>query len=98
VAHGDVEAPPPAPARQRPAAGGQPEPLADAPLAAVAADDCVLEAVAFAELDRLREVARSHLHLVTVLPHRLNQRAHDEDVRAVGQVDPDAHASTTSRT
>ncbi len=50
-----------------------------------------------AQLQGLGEVARGDLHLVAVLAHRPDQRAHDEHVGGVGQVDPDAHASTTSR-
>ena len=41
---------------------------------------------------------RGHLHVVPVLAHGRDQRAHDQHVGGVGQVDPDAHASTTSPT
>src|SRR3954454_8262905 len=65
------------------------------------ADHLRLHAVAFGELDRLREVARRHPHVVARRAQPLDDRAQHEHVRAVGQVDPDAHraiASTTSCT
>ena len=46
---------------------------------------------ALAELECLGEVPRGHPHLVTVAAQALDQRAHHEHVRAVGQVDPDTH-------
>ena len=54
-------------------------------------DRRVLDAEALAQLERLREVARGDLDLVPVRAHRLDQRPHHEHVRAVGQIDPDAH-------
>ncbi len=41
---------------------------------------------------RLREVARRHLHLVAVRLQHLDDGPHDEHVGAVGEVYPDAHA------
>ena len=35
-------------------------------------------------------------HLVALRPHRVDHRPHDQHVGGVGQVDPDAHAATTS--
>jgi hypothetical protein len=61
----------------------------------VAADGGVLDAEALAQLERLGEVASRHADLVTILVQRLDQRAHDEHVRAVGQIDPDAHLRRT---
>src|SRR5215218_1973927 len=85
------------PARQGDATAGQAERLVGEPPAAVTADRRVLDAEAVAQLERLGEVACGDLDLVTVGAHRLDQRAHDQHVGTVGQVDPDAHAATTSR-
>src|SRR3954470_9370787 len=60
------------------------------------ADGRVLDAVALAQRQRLREVARRYLHLVAVRAHPVDQRAEDQDVRAVGEAYPDAHAAMTS--
>jgi hypothetical protein len=97
VAHGDVEAAPSRPACERSAAPHEPGRLRGQPLAAMPADRRVLDAEPLAQLERLGEVARRDLHLVPVRPHDLDQRAHDQHVRTVRQVDPDTH-STTSRT
>ena len=83
------------PAREREAARGEPDGLAAAAAAAVMADRRVLDPEALAELERLGEVARGHLHLVPVLAHRLDQRPQHQDVRAVGQIDPDTHRSAS---
>ncbi len=53
---------------------------------------------ALAQLERLGEVARGHPHLVAVRAQPLDHRAHDEHVRAVREVDPDAHAERTVTT
>ena len=46
---------------------------------------------ALAELERLGEVAGRDVHVVTFRGQALNQGAHHEHVRAVGEIDPDAH-------
>ena len=88
-----VEAPAARPAREREAARREPHGLAAAAAAAVAAHRRVLDPEALAELERLGEVARGHLHLVPVLAHRLDQRPQHQHVRAVGQIGPDTHRS-----
>ncbi len=47
------------------------------------------------QAERLREVARGHLHLVALLTQALDHRTQDEHVRAVGEVDPDAHGASS---
>ena len=69
--------------------------MAPQPPAAVVADRRVRDAQALAQLDRLGEVARGHAHLVAVRAQALDHRAHDEHVRAVREVDPDAHRMRT---
>ena len=58
----------------------------------MAADRRMRDAEALAQIDRLREVARSHLDLVTIRTQALDHRTHHEHVRAVREVDPHAHA------
>ena len=55
----------------------------------VTADRGVRHIEALAQLERLGEVARGHAHVMAVGAQQLDQGAHDEHVRAVGQVDPD---------
>jgi hypothetical protein len=57
----------------------------------VTADRRVLQPEAPAQLDRLSEIARRHLHIVAVGPQPLYHRAHHQDVRAVREIYPDAH-------
>jgi len=79
------------PADERGRARGETPELGRQPLAAMVSDRGVGDAQALAQLDRLRKVARGHAHVVTICPQALDHRAHDEHMRAVGQVDPDAH-------
>ncbi len=58
-------------------------------------DRGVRDAQALAQLDRLREVARRHAHVVAVRGQALDHRTHDQDMGAVRQVDPDAHPRKT---
>jgi len=58
-------------------------------------DRRVLDLQPLAELECLGEIARRHPHLVAILAQALDQRPHDEDMRAVRQVDPDAHLRRT---
>ena len=60
----------------------------------MAADRRVGDAEALAQLERLREVARGHAHLVAVRAQPLDHRAHHQHVRAVREVYPDAHRKT----
>jgi membrane protein DedA with SNARE-associated domain len=56
------------------------------------APDCrVGDTETFAQRERLGEVARGHLHLVAVLTQALDHRPHHEHVRAVRQINPNAH-------
>ena len=55
------------------------------------ADRRVRNPEALAQRDRLGEVAGSHPHLVAVVAQALDHRPHHEHVRAVCQIDPDAH-------
>ena len=57
------------------------------------ADRGVLDPKAVEQLQRLSEVTRRHAHFVAVLAQQLDHGAHDEHVRAVGQVDPDTHSA-----
>ncbi len=54
------------PAHERRRARGQAGALGQEPLAAMAADRCVGDAEALAQLDRLGEVAGGHAHVVPV--------------------------------
>jgi membrane protein DedA with SNARE-associated domain len=56
------------------------------------APDCrVGDTETFAQRECLGEVARGHLHLVAVLTQALDHRPHHEHVRAVRQINPNAH-------
>ena len=52
-------------------------------------------AEALAQLERLGEVARGHRDVVAVGAQALDHGAHDEHVRAVREIDPDAHRART---
>src|SRR5687768_16945526 len=93
-----IEAAPTRPPDERRRAREQADRLAAATAAAVPADRGVTNAETVAQLQRLSEVPGGHLDLVTLGLERAHDRPHDQDVRAVGQVDPDAHARTTSST
>ena len=60
-------------------------------LAAMVPDRGVGDVQALAQLERLCEVARGYANVVPVRMQTLDHRAHDEHVRAVCEVDPDAH-------
>ena len=103
VAEGDIEGrlgSRPALLRARPAhercrARRQSERLGAQALAAVAPDRRVRDAKALAQLERLGEVARGHAHVVAVRSQALDHGAHDQHVRAVREIDPDAHGRRT---
>jgi hypothetical protein len=57
----------------------------------VAADRRVVEAVALEQAERLGEVACRDADVVAVRAQPLDHRAQHDDVRAIGEVDPDAH-------
>ncbi len=65
--------------------------------AAVLADHRCLEAVQLEQLQRLRVVACRDLDVVAAPAHDLDQRPEDERVRARGHVDPDPHATRSTR-
>ena len=69
----------------------RPTPFAASAPAAVAADDRVVDPEALEQPERLGEVARGDLHLVPLRAQDLDDRAQHEHVRAVREVDPDAH-------
>ena len=60
-------------------------------------NDVMRDSVQLEQLQGLREVARRHLDLVAVLLEQPQQRPEEEDVRRVGDVDPDPHRSETIR-
>ena len=64
-------------------------------LTAMAADRGMGDRKPFAQLEGLREVAGGHADLVSIGAQALYERAHDEHVRAVREVDPDAHRRKT---
>jgi hypothetical protein len=66
--------------------------LAGARSAAVRADRVVLDPEAPQDLQRLRVVARGHLHLVSRGPESLDQRPQHERVRGGRYVDPESQA------
>jgi hypothetical protein len=80
VAEREVEAPPPRPACQRPAAAGKPERLAGAALAGVRADRGVVDREALEQRQGLGEVARGDLDLCPLPAQRVDDRPQDEDV------------------
>ena len=82
------------PAHERGRARRQASELGGQPLAAMAPDRCVVDVQALAQLERLREVARGHTHVVAVRAQALDHGAHDEHVRTVRKVDPDSHGRT----
>ena len=57
----------------------------------MAADRLAGEPVPLAQVERLREVARRDQHLGAALLERPDDRAHDQHVRRVSEVDPDPH-------
>jgi hypothetical protein len=57
----------------------------------MAADHRVGDIQALAQLDRLGEVASGHANVVPGAAQSLDDRAHHKHVRAVREVDPDAH-------
>src|SRR5689334_20211624 len=67
-----------------------PEALGGEPAAAMVADRRVVDPEALEQPQRLREVARGDEHLVAAGPQDVDDGPHDEHVRRVGQVDPDA--------
>jgi hypothetical protein len=79
------------PAHERGRARREARRLGAEPPAAVVPDLGVRDAEALAQLDRLCEVARGHTHVVAVRMQALDHGPHDEHVRAVREVDPDAH-------
>ena len=70
--------------------------LAERRAAAVPPDRCRVDPVQLEQLQRLRVLARGDLDLVTALAEQPDQRLEDQDVRRVGEVDPDAHQSRRS--
>ena len=58
--------------------------------AAVVADRRVVDPEALEQPERLREVARGDEHLVAARAQHVDDRPHDEHVRGVGEIDPDA--------
>src|SRR3954452_25043043 len=68
-----------------------PSALAATAPAAAAADHADAQPEALGQPDRLGEVARGDVDLGAAGPQALDHRVQDEDVRAVRQVDPDAH-------
>ena len=75
------------------AAGGGPC-LADPSRSSVAADHPMGVAPAFEQLDGVGQRPGGQGHLVAVALHQLDERAEDEHVSGVGEVDPDPHRGT----
>ena len=69
--------------------GRRRERLADPACASVLADRRVRVAPVVEELGRVREWPRGEGHLVTARLQQLDQWPQDDDMRRVGQVDPD---------
>ena len=90
VAEREVDPPPARPARERARARDEPDPLGGEPAAPVMADRGVVDPEALEQPERLREVARGDEHLVAAAPERVDHGSHDEHVRRVREVDPDA--------
>ncbi len=58
----------------------------------MAPDRRVRDPEALTQRERLGEVARGHPNLVTIRTQALDHRPHHKHMRAVRQIDPNAHA------
>src|SRR6478609_12098075 len=102
VAERELKAPALGPAGELQRTLGQSSGLIEQVPAAVAPDRGVLDPEAVAQAQRLREVARGDLHVVSASAQVGDHGPHHQHVRRVGEVDPDlqlasaASAATTS--